>query len=1009
MKKKLTFLLFGLLLTVGWTNVASAQSQPQGGYAERLGISPVGSLSDVNTSKLANLTERKVTPMQQGTNSSTVTKAPQRAATNPEMKSISKAEADQLFYTWTNSEGTHRSAASELATKPEQIYELLRFVYGNPAFPGPTYSAWTSNAGSREDPVDYGAVGGGWDITVAGSGTVTTQNTINITLENTYAFITSITVKSGNTEVTSWDCSTAGYTSTGYTDGNGYTIYQSTLTNGWTSSDPLYLYNSSGSTYYIAYISGGGQITIPIASSYTDVQVVIHAINASTSTATSISVNGESYSLTTDEEADWEDCTWNLTFDPQQTGDEFVQGTVQAPNEEGYTVLAVSLYNDLQLETESDPASSSHFENSADLIEYIGKNIKSVQLLTDGVRIGDNADFSRGTVFNCDGTYNRFFFLGKGQARKKAPRILERIANGGFQSSSGWVTYQDWYGEDVPFKTMFEQFSPTTAVLGDEITDFFSKMKEGSVYKVKHDCGSVLQAEHWFSLSGNSGTDTHTFNGMNFFVPDYRLMYWDSTFVYSSQGRNVDGRDNNPYQYASASGGHGEAFVNSTTNYSYWSCYYSNYNMNYAPLVGIYKITLSAEAESNGAYGPGNTFNVTLTWVSSLNEMSGHDVEQVYVVYLVDENGNRTELHPENVTYYDINGNVINEPNPFSVTQVVYAVPQDEHSYTITYIVKGTPADEHHPAFEAISNDDYVIIPGYKDFLSLDLDHFESDYIIAQEKNYYRNFLLVGNENEDNGVTVTDVSNAPNSKMKFKLYRWRILPGPEGGREQIATLTFDRPSTTQVHYKVDYVDENGDDTQEILDYTLKKPNGDVVKQHAYERTNMGIDDEGWLRVKGNGDIIIFPSGYNVNFKSIKVYNGNTLVASWQVSNGALTNVGWGLSPGSVWEPYTTDAGDNVYYVEGGGYIYIPNMLNTYNTLRVVINAYGDGASIARISVNDVPATLENNNTSYTHEWTVTAGSAKAPMLNGNNSMLTPYRSKFDSKIEGVRKVNATNN
>jgi hypothetical protein len=57
------------------------------------------------------------------------------------------------------------------------------------------------------------------------------------------------------------------------------------------------------------------------------------------------------------------------------------------------------------------------------------------------------------------------------------------------------------------------------------------------------------------------------------------------------------------------------------------------------------------------------------------------------------------------------------------------------------------------------------------------------------------------------------------------------------------------------------------------------------------------------------------------------------------------------------------------------------MLNNsnYNDLRVVIKAYGDGSSIARISVNDVPKKLQNNNPSYTTTWTFDAsGAAHAP-------------------------------
>ena len=103
MKKKLTTLLFGLLLAVGWTSNASAQS---------------------------------LTKVYKGAN------APLRAdRAYTDMVTLTADEAAALEYTWTDSEGSHTSKATDVATKPEQIYELLRFVYMNPAFPGPSYSA----------------------------------------------------------------------------------------------------------------------------------------------------------------------------------------------------------------------------------------------------------------------------------------------------------------------------------------------------------------------------------------------------------------------------------------------------------------------------------------------------------------------------------------------------------------------------------------------------------------------------------------------------------------------------------------------------------------------------------------------------------------------------------------------------------------------------------------------------------------------------------------------------
>ena len=130
MNKKLISLMFGLLLAVGWTSSAYAQLSPN------------------------NIPD----------------------AVYP------KSYYDTLTYTWenpTDGEGLRTSKSTDLATDPYQIYELLRFVYGNPAFPGPKYGAYTSGF-VREDPITYDPVQGGWNIVDAAS-----VNPRNITIDVT--------------------------------------------------------------------------------------------------------------------------------------------------------------------------------------------------------------------------------------------------------------------------------------------------------------------------------------------------------------------------------------------------------------------------------------------------------------------------------------------------------------------------------------------------------------------------------------------------------------------------------------------------------------------------------------------------------------------------------------------------------------------------------------------------------------------------------------------------------
>lgn len=937
MKKKLTTLLFGLLLAVGWTSSASAQALPEGGFTKRMGLSDVGVNSGiVNAKKIATMPMMTM-PTGESTQMSAPAQAPKRADANPEMVSLTRAQAEALTYKWRDAQGVeHESNAAQEATDPYQMYELLRFVYGNPAFPGPRYTAWSNND-TREREVYYGPMQGGWDLVAAN--TANRDITINVTTQwSGYpVYIKSIIIKSNNEEITRLE----------YTDG------MSNYPDGWTSS-PALSYNNNGELFFNNNYSGTITVSSTLLEGYSDVEVIINARSADTDYyGYSISVNNSSQQLASNSLSNY---TWNVTL-PEEGA--FVQGTVAAPNQEGYTALIVSVKDDAtpmnETFTNYDQKNGNLFLNSkAEVINYFTTRINYIKLLTDGMRIGSNSDYSRGTVFNCTGTYNKFFILGKGQSRQKDSYVTNTLE-----------PYYGLMGEEGPFKYMFEEFSPVQPDTQTEITDFYKKMMEGSTYSVAHDCASVIQNNHQFSMTGNAGTDSYYLSGLNFFYPDYRLKYWTTSYTSGYYSYTVDGRTMNPYFSTTGSSG-----TNGFRDCPSYCAHFAQYNQQYAPKMGIYKITLDAEAEKNTEKD--KTYNVTLTWVSSLNEMSGHEVAQLYTMYIVDEDGDTTKINPTQVTnLQDSEGNSITT-NPCTVTQVTYEVPQNEHSYTIVYQIKGQENTSGEPAFVALSNIDDVIIPGWNDFLSLSLDHYESDFKISEQKNWYRNFLLVANENEDNALTVKRINAG---EKLFKLYRYDYHD-PNKVLTEIAELTFaDNHDGKSVHYGVTYNTDN---------YRILRPEGNANK---YELATMGIPTQGDLRIKGNGDIIIYPNGYHVNFKSIRIYNGNTLLTSWTAptSTTGTSNLPgtWILSPGSQWEPFTTEAGDRVYYIEGGGYIAIPNMLNnsSYNNLRVEINAYGDGSSVARIAVNDKSKKLENNNTSFSATWNFGAdGTVNAPKL-----------------------------
>ncbi len=892
MKMKLTTLLFGLLLAVGWTSSAFAQN-----YYLPTAVHD-------------------------------------------------KAYYDALEYTWTDANGvTHTSKATDVADNPYQMYELIRFVYGNPYFPGPTYGAYTSSF-VVEDPIDYHPVPGGWNITAANTA-ANRQITIAVTNARTWnwgytyypTYIQSIEVRSGGNVITSWS----------------YAQNGNSLPTGWETSNTL-TYNQNNGLYYDN--RQNGTITIPasVISGYNDIDVVITARASNNNNRGSISVRNEAWSIPSNQ---WTAHTWSFTLPAE---DAFVQGTVAAPFENGYTALIVAVKNEATAANEDggqnagivgSRARGSYYNSKQRYIDYFAARVAFIKLLTDGLRIGNEEEHSTGTVFNCAGTYNKFFIISKGKAREKSNRTKsQHIGN----TNDWWNSTYWYYGEVFPFQDMFEEFSPTTGAKGDQITDFYNEMMDGKIYSVVHDCASVIQEAHQFSMSGNSGTQAYAMDGLNFFIPDFRLTYWKGT---DDNGRSVDGRDMNPYEYGDDNGKTGRTF---TLDSYYWTTYFAQYNPQYAPKVGIYKITLEADAKKAPNYDPENPkYEVTLNWVSSLNEMTGDMVPQTYVIYKVIYNEDGTETREYLATVED-------------ETSYTYEVDQKDDSYTITYIIEGYPTPkegQQYPSFVAWSNLDDVVIPGLSDFLSLALDHYESDFVIGsklgEEKNYYRNFLHVTGDGEGEKALTLERINA--GENEFKLYRQTVVP-ESSDETLVGTLSFwDRKDNKNVGYGFSFAAG-----QEVYEYDLKTNEGQTIT-NAYEHSKIGMpsNNNGFdLRIKGNGDIVIYPNGYAVNFKSITVKNGNTTVASWQVSNGNLPQ-GWYLSPGSRW---IRDANTDYYYLEGGGYIAIPDMLNNHDNLTVTINGFGDAGNLATIAVNDHKQTLANADNSGQHAkdytWNVTS-------------------------------------
>ncbi len=207
------------------------------------------------------------------------------------------------------------------------------------------------------------------------------------------------------------------------------------------------------------------------------------------------------------------------------------------------------------------------------------------------------------------------------------------------------------------------------------------------------------------------------------------------------------------------------------------------------------------------------TYNVVLDWISSLDEQAGETVPQTYTVYIVDEYGYNTELVVTDQTTY------------------TYTVPQEEHSYTLTYVVYGMPSGGDHDMFVAWSNTDDVIIPGWNDFLALGIDHYESDYVIESELNYYRNFFNLTNLDELNAFTTARVAAGEN---QFVLYRYDMsVPNV---MTKVATVDLNVVNNG-VRYNVEYQDQD------------KRPNYDIeVKTSDVLDVNNGVIDLSGLKL-----------------------------------------------------------------------------------------------------------------------------------------------------------------
>ena len=353
------------------------------------------------------------------------------------------------------------------------------------------------------------------------------------------------------------------------------------------------------------------------------------------------------------------------------------------PNEEGYTTLLVKVKDDWK------PVMKQYLSQD-ETLNYIANSIESVQILTDGVYIpATGADGKKnpnpGAVYRLSGNANRLFFMTKGRGR----------------AVPGWNSYEV-IRSYAPFNGMFEEYSPVAVSGGQVVENFYTKLVDGDIFKVEHDCSSVPGNEHYFCMMGAKGTKKFDVTDLIVTIPDYRLWYWNQ--------RDKQGTSN---------------------------MIYTNYHKSYAPSLGLYGIQLKATATP----AADNEYTVELKWTSTLNEITGNEINQRFKVWvraedgglepLLDANGNQVEIAPGETFQYNYN----------------YNEKQGSEGREITYVVSGRPTDEMFNDYkEVYSNDDKVFIPGLDPDEGLRLSigtTSTSDYDLATETNQYKNLITI--------------------------------------------------------------------------------------------------------------------------------------------------------------------------------------------------------------------------------------------------------------------------
>lgn len=413
------------------------------------------------------------------------------------------------------------------------------------------------------------------------------------------------------------------------------------------------------------------------------------------------------------------------------------------PKEEGYTTLIVKVKDTWTPSLEYDLSKK-------ETLKYIANSIESVQILTEGIYIptigtDGKKNPNPGAIYRLSGNANRLFFMSKGRGRAKVNKFL------------GFVTSVETVHDYAPFNGMFEEYSPVAVSGGQVVENFYTKLVDGDIFKVEHDCSSVPGNEHYFCMMGAKGTKKFDVTDLIVTIPDYRFWYWNKRDKQGSMDVN-----------------------------------YTNYHKSYAPSLGLYGIQLKATA----THAAGDEYTVELKWTSSLNEITGNEFDQRFKVWVRAEDGGLEPL-------LDANGNQV-EIAPGETFQYNYNEKQGFEGREITYVVSGHPTDEMFINYkEVYSNDDKVFIPGLDPDEGLRLNigtTSTSDYDLATETNQYKNLITIDHNLVNTHVKYGNLQ--AGSKLAF--YRYDVDRNSEAKKiAELEIVSVDKRKNGSKYY-LDY-------------------------------------------------------------------------------------------------------------------------------------------------------------------------------------------------------------